>query len=214
MVKGITETITMPSLINLDYADVRTIICNGGVALVGLGEATGNDRASDAIKNALNSPLLEVEWSGATGALIHITGGPDMSLAESNKVGELVSEKMSPDANVIWGARVDPRLSGVLRVMLILTGVKSPQLLPRSKDGSGISVATKRLAEFGIIGTKTKTVGSIQARERAYGKIPETTRGTWEDRLKPLERTLASRKKREQTHKRTPEELGLRKLLD
>ena len=214
MVKGITETITMPSLINLDYADVRSIICNGGVALVGLGEATGTDRANDAIKNALNSPLLEVEWSGATGALIHITGGPDMSLAESNKVGELVSEKMSPDANVIWGARVDPRLSGVLRVMLILTGVKSPQLLPRSKDGAGISVATKRLAEFGIIGTKTKAVGSVQARERAYGEIPETSRGTWEDRLKPLERTLASRKKREQTHKRTPEELGLRKLLD
>ncbi|MHA1424289.1 MAG: hypothetical protein ACTSSD_19615 [Candidatus Thorarchaeota archaeon] len=124
-----------------------------------------------------------------------------MSLAESNKVGELVSEKMSPDANVIWGARVDPRLSGVLRVMLILTGVKSPQLLPRSKDDSGISVATKRLA---------------QARERAYGKIPETTRGgsTWEERLKPLERTLASRKKKEHTPKRSTEELGLKKLLD
>jgi cell division protein FtsZ len=214
MVKGITETITMPSLINLDYADVRSIICNGGVALVGLGEATGNDRANDAIKNALNSPLLEVEWGGATGALIHITGGPDMSLAESNKVGELVSEKMSPDANVIWGARVDPRLSGVLRVMLILTGVKSPQLLPRSKEESGISVATKRLAEFGIIGTKTGTVGSTVARERAYGKIPETSRGsTWEDRLKPLERTLASRKKKEPV-KRDLEELGLKKLLD
>ncbi|MCK5303244.1 MAG: hypothetical protein KAJ96_08895, partial [Candidatus Thorarchaeota archaeon] len=214
MVKGITETITMPSLINLDYADVRSIICNGGVALVGLGEATGTDRANDAIKNALNSPLLEVEWNGATGALIHITGGPDMSLAESNKVGELVSDKMSPNANVIWGARVDPRLSGVLRVMLILTGVKSPQLLPRSKEASGISVATKRLAEFGIIGTKTAPIGSTQARERAYGKIPETSRGTWEDRLKPLERTLASRKKKEQPPKRNLEELGLKKLLD
>ena len=187
---------------------------DGGVALVGLGEATGTDRANDAIRNALNSPLLEVEWSGATGALIHITGGPDMSLAESNKVGELVSDKMSPDANVIWGARVDPRLSGVLRVMLILTGVKSPQLLPRSKEESGISVATKRLAEFGIIGTKTATVGSAQARERAYGKIPETTRGTWEDRLKPLERTLASRKKKAPTPKRDLEELGLKKLLE
>ena len=153
MVKGITETITMPSLINLDYADVRTIICNGGVALVGLGEATGSDRANDAIRNALNSPLLEVEWSGATGALIHITGGPDMSLAEANKVGELVSEKMSTDANVIWGARVDPRLSGVLRVMLILTGVKSPQLLPRSKEETTASklVGRARLSELGIL---------------------------------------------------------------
>ena len=139
-----------------------------------------------------------------------------MSLAESNKVGELVSEKMSPNANVIWGARVDPRLSGVLRVMLILTGVKSPQLLPRSKDESGISVATKRLAEFGIIGAKTATVGSTQAREKAYGKIPESARGgsTWEERLKPLERTLASRKQKEQNPKRTLEELGLKKLLE
>jgi cell division protein FtsZ len=196
MVKGITETITMPSLINLDYADVRTIICNGGVALVGLGEATGSDRANDAIRNALNSPLLEVEWSGATGALIHITGGPDMSLAEANKVGELVSEKMSTDANVIWGARVDPRLSGVLRVMLILTGVKSPQLLPRSKEES----------------TASKLVGS-SAKARSFGKVPPVTgRPSWEDRLKPLERKLMQRKPPEDKQKDL-KELGLRRIL-
>ncbi|MHA2046774.1 MAG: cell division protein FtsZ [Candidatus Thorarchaeota archaeon] len=214
MVKGITETITMPSLINLDYADVRSIICNGGVALVGLGEATGADRANDAIKNALNSPLLEVEWSGATGALIHITGGPDMSLAESNRVGELVSEKMSRDANVIWGARVDPRLSGVLRVMLILTGVKSPQLLPRSKDERGFSSTTKRLAEFGIIGSQASTIGSKEARARAFGKIPETSERSWEERLKPLERTLARKHPKKEEHKkREIDELGLRRIL-
>jgi len=213
MVKGITETITMPSLINLDYADVRSIICNGGVALVGLGEATGPERVHEAIKNALNSPLLEVEWNGATGALIHITGGPDMSLAEANKVGEILSEKMSSNANVIWGARVDPRLGGILRVMLILTGVKSPQLLPRSKEESGISVATKRLAEYGIIGSKTDTLGSAQARATAFGKLPESPRGSWEDRLKPLERTLSSRKQNELAKKKELAELGLRKLL-
>ena len=214
MVKGITETITMPSLINLDYADVRSIICNGGVALVGLGEATGADRANEAIKNALNSPLLEVEWSGATGALIHITGGPDMSLAESNKVGELVSEKMSSDANVIWGARVDPRLSGILRVMLILTGVKSPQLLARSKEESKLSSTTKRLAEFGVISSQTTFLGSREARERAFGIIPESPGRSWEDRLKPLERTLARKSPEEkEAKKRELEELGLRKLL-
>ncbi|MFW9788164.1 MAG: cell division protein FtsZ [Candidatus Thorarchaeota archaeon] len=212
MVKGITETITMPSLINLDYADVRSIICNGGVALVGLGEATGSDRANEAIRNALNSPLLEVEWSGATGALIHITGGPDMSLAESNKVGELVSEKMSSDANVIWGARVDPRLSGVLRVMLILTGVKSPQLLARSKEEGTLSSTTRRLAEYGIISSQT-SIGSREARERAFGKIPESTGRSWEDRLKPLERTLSRKPKEKEVKKRDLEELGLRKLL-
>jgi cell division protein FtsZ len=214
MVKGITETITMPSLINLDYADVRSIICNGGVALVGLGEASGADRANDAIKNALNSPLLEVEWSGATGALIHITGGPDMSLAESNKVGELVSEKMSTDANVIWGARVDPRLSGILRVMLILTGVKSPQLLARSKEEGPLSSTTKRLAEYGVISSQTTSLGSKEARARAFGKIPESTGRSWEDRLKPLERTLTRKPQKEkEAKKREIEELGLRRLL-
>jgi cell division protein FtsZ len=217
MVKGITETITMPSLINLDYADVRTIICNGGVALVGLGEATGSDRANSAIRNALNSPLLEVEWSGATGALIHITGGPDMSLAESNKVGELVSEKMSADANVIWGARVDPRLSGVLRVMLILTGVKSPQLLPRSKDESTASklVGRARLSELGILASHVSATASKSAsgKARSFGKVPSITdRPSWEDRLKPLERKLMQRKPREEKQKE-PKELGLRRIL-
>lgn len=214
MVKGITETITMPSLINLDYADVRSIICNGGVALVGLGEATGADRANEAIKNALNSPLLEVEWTGATGALIHITGGPDMSLAEANKVGELVSEKMSSDANVIWGARVDPRLGGVLRVMLILTGVKSPQLLARSKEETPLSSTTKRLAEYGIISSQTTSLGSREARARAFGKIPESTERSWEERLKPLERTLTRKPAKEkEVKKKEIEELGLRRLL-
>jgi cell division protein FtsZ len=214
MVKGITETITMPSLINLDYADVRSIICNGGVALVGLGEATGADRANEAIKNALNSPLLEVEWNGATGALIHITGGPDMSLAESNKVGEIVSEKMSKEANVIWGARVDPRLSGVLRVMLILTGVKSPQLLSRTKEERKFSATTKRLAEYGIISSQSSMLGSKEARAREFGKNPENTERSWEERLKPLERTLARKQpKKEDLKKREIDELGLRRLL-
>ncbi|MFW9884257.1 MAG: cell division protein FtsZ [Candidatus Thorarchaeota archaeon] len=217
MVKGITETITMPSLINLDYADVRTIICNGGVALVGLGEATGSDRANEAIRNSLNSPLLEVEWTGATGALIHITGGPDMSLAEANKVGELVSEKMSTDANVIWGARVDPRLSGVLRVMLILTGVKSPQLLPRSKEESSASklLGRARLSELGILASHVSATATKSASEKArnFGKVPPITgRPSWEDRLKPLERKLMQRKPPEEKQKDL-KDLGLRRIL-
>ncbi|MFX0054089.1 MAG: cell division protein FtsZ [Promethearchaeota archaeon] len=217
MVKGITETITMPSLINLDYADVRSIICNGGVALVGLGEATGSDRANDAIRNSLNSPLLEVEWTGATGALIHITGGPDMSLAEANKVGELVSEKMSTDANVIWGARVDPRLSGVLRVMLILTGVKSPQLLPRSKEESSASklLGRARLSELGILASHVSATATKSASEKArnFGKVPPITgRPSWEDRLKPLERKLMQRKPPEERQKDL-KDLGLRRIL-
>jgi cell division protein FtsZ len=217
MVKGITETITMPSLINLDYADVRTIICNGGVALVGLGEATGSERANEAIKNALNSPLLEVEWRGSTGALIHITGGPDMSLAEANRVGEIVSEKMSPDANVIWGARVDPRLSGVLRVMLILTGVKSPQLLPRSKDELTMKSRRRaRLSELGILAAHVSTSesSSVSPRAKSLGKIPQQSyEGSWEDRLKPLEKKLMERRPLPAEKERSVKELGLRRIL-
>ncbi|MFW9943766.1 MAG: cell division protein FtsZ [Candidatus Sifarchaeia archaeon] len=217
MVKGITETITMPSLINLDYADVRTIICNGGVALVGLGEATGTERANESIKNALNSPLLEVEWRGSTGALIHITGGPDMSLAEANRVGELVSEKMSPDANVIWGARVDPRLSGVLRVMLILTGVKSPQLLPRSKDEITINARrSARLSELGILAAHVSDSpsSSVSPRAKSLGKLPQQSyEGSWEDRLKPLEKKLMERKPLPAEKERSVKELGLRRIL-
>jgi cell division protein FtsZ len=219
MVKGITETITLPSLINLDYADVRSIICNGGVALVGLGEASGEKRSEGAIENALNSPLLEVEWTGATGALIHITGGPDMSLAEANRVGELISEKMSSDAVVIWGARVDPKLSGLLRVMLILTGVKSPQLLPRSKDESMSKTGSSRtrLSDLGIMaGTGAGSLDPRKIREevRSLGKIPVRNRGSWEDRLKPIEKRLSSR--RESVEKDDPQkrfdELGLRRI--
>jgi cell division protein FtsZ len=217
MVKGITETITMPSLINLDYADVRTIICNGGVALVGLGEATGSERANEAIKNALNSPLLEVEWRGSTGALIHITGGPDMSLAEANRVGEIVSEKMSPDANVIWGARVDPRLSGVLRVMLILTGVKSPQLLPRSRDEITMKSSRRaRLSELGILAAHVSTSesSSLSPRAKSLGKLPQQSyEGSWEDRLKPLEKKLMERKPLPAEKERSVKELGLRRIL-
>ena len=220
MVKGITETITMPSLINLDYADVRSIICNGGVALVGLGEATGENRAAQSIKNALNSPLLEVEWSGATGALIHITGGPDMSLSEANNVGELVSEKMSPDANVIWGARVEPRLTGVLRVMLILTGVKSPQLLARSSEetSTAFDKSKSRLTDFGLFGSHAGGTYPNQSKSEtiAFGKLPSISRrSSWEERLKPLEKRFSEKRpeRDEEVKKKTLEELGLKRLF-
>jgi len=218
MVKGITETITMPSLINLDYADVRSIICNGGVALVGLGESSGENRAEAAIKNAFGSPLLEVDWAGATGALIHITGGPDMSLAEANRVGDIISSKMSSDAQVIWGARVDPRLSGNLRVMLILTGVKSPQLLPRSReDVAASSAGHRRLSDLGVMASSAGSldVKKIRADARAIGKFPVTPRTSWEDRLKPLEKQSVLRKPDmpKEDLKKSLDDLGLKRIL-
>jgi cell division protein FtsZ len=129
MIKGIVETIAIPSLVNLDYADVRTIMTNGGVAAIGVGASDTNNRVDEAVKGALSNPLLDISYKGATGALIHIAGGPDMTLDEINKVGELVTESLDPDANVIWGARVDDALKGKLTVMTIITGVKSPWIL-------------------------------------------------------------------------------------
>jgi cell division protein FtsZ len=217
MVKGITETITMPSLINLDYADVRSIICNGGVALVGLGEASDENRAEEAIKNALNSPLLEVEWTGATGALIHITGGPDMSLSEANNVGQIVSSKMSDSSNVIWGARVDPRLSGILRVMLILTGVKSPQLLPRSKESKterkDTSATRKRLADFGLFSNPSPA--NTKAQSKSLGKFPPVRNRSWEERLKPHSDRFEKQKERRKEEEKKPklEDLGLKRIF-
>ena len=127
-VKGITELITKPALINLDFADVKTILEKGGVAMIGLGEAEGEDKASESVKNALNSPLLEVDISGAKSALVNVTGGPDMTIEEAEKVVEEIYTQVDPDARIIWGAMIEPSLENKMRTLVIVTGVKSPQI--------------------------------------------------------------------------------------
>jgi cell division protein FtsZ len=129
MIKGIVETISTPSLINLDFADFKTIVKQGGIAVVGIGESDAPNRAEEAVKKALRSPLLDIDYAGATGALIHVTGDNQMTIEEANRVGEIVTEMMHNDALVIWGARVNPQNSGKLRVTLVMTGVNSPNLL-------------------------------------------------------------------------------------
>ncbi|MBI5064635.1 cell division protein FtsZ [Candidatus Woesearchaeota archaeon] len=129
MIKGIVETIALPSLVNLDYADVRAIMKGGGVASIGVGYSDTKNRATEAVKAALENPLLEIDYEGATGALIHVWGGPDMTLDEINRVGETITEKLDKDANVIWGARVSDEMKGKLMVMSIITGVSSPWLV-------------------------------------------------------------------------------------
>jgi cell division protein FtsZ len=129
MIKGIVETISAPSLINLDFADFKTIVRRGGVAIVGVGESDAPNRAEEAVRNALRSPLLNVDYVGATGALIHVTGDAQMTIEEANRVGEIVTEMMDNDALVIWGARVNPEQNGKLKVTLVMTGVNSPHIL-------------------------------------------------------------------------------------
>ncbi len=134
MIKGIVETIAIPSLVNLDFADVKAIMSNGGVAAIGVGTSNTNNRVEEAVKDALSNPLLDINYEGATGALIQITGGPDLTLQEVKRVGDLITQSMDPDANVIWGARIDENMKGQLVVMTIITGVKSPWILGRPTE--------------------------------------------------------------------------------
>jgi cell division protein FtsZ len=149
MIKGIVETITLPSLINLDYADVSAIMKNGDVAVIGVGESDTTARVEEAVKQALTHPLLDVDYKGATGALIHITCGPDFKLEEFSGVGELVTENISPDAQVIIGARVNKDFQNKVRVITIMTGVKSPYVLGRKAHAEAAAVQTE-MSDLGI----------------------------------------------------------------
>ncbi len=143
-VKGITELITKPGLVNLDFADVRVIMQKSGVAMIGLGEAEGENKAIESVQKALRSPLLDVDVSGATGALVNVVGGPDMTIAEAESVVNELYTRIDPKARLIWGAMIDPDLENMVRTMVVVTGVKSPQILGKNTSGN---IAT---AKYGI----------------------------------------------------------------
>jgi len=149
-VKGITETITQPSLINLDYADIRAIMGCGGVAVMLVGESKNQDKSNDVVRTALNHPLLDVDYRGATGSLVHITGGPDLSLKEAEEIASSLTYELSPNANVIWGARIREDYEGKVRVMAIMTGVQSAQVLgPRSAVNPMPLTASNKQSVYG-----------------------------------------------------------------
>ena len=125
VVKGITESITLPSLINLDFSDVRTILQAGGMSTVFYGENSEDD-VDRVVSDTLDNPLLDVDYHGANGALIHISAGPGLRLRTANAVVEGLTAGIRPDANVIFGVRVDRKYEGILRVLAIMTGVRSP----------------------------------------------------------------------------------------
>lgn len=143
-IKGTTEMITTPGLINLDFADVRTVLKNGGVAMIGIGESDTANRSSEAVEEALNSPLLDVDVTGARGALVNIVGSPDMTLEEAQKIVSRVSESLDQDAHVIWGAQVSQEMKNAVRVMVVLSGVHSPYALTPGekplKSGESIDI--------------------------------------------------------------------------
>lgn len=146
-VKGIAELVTKAGLVNLDFADIKTVMGNGGVALIGVGESDSDNRAAECVEKALNNPLLDVDVSGANGALVNVAGGQDMTLDEARKVVEEVNSRLEDDARIIWGAQISDDLEGSIRAMVIITGVKSSQII-----GSGITGEKKKEfeSELGI----------------------------------------------------------------
>lgn len=127
-VKGITELITRPGLVSLDFADIRSIMKGSGMAMIGMGESESGDRALESVHEALNSPLLDLDISNAQGALINISGSSDLTLQEAEKIVQIVADELDPDANIIWGAQIQEDLENVIRTTIVVAGVKSPHI--------------------------------------------------------------------------------------
>mgnify|MGYP001607515152 FL=1 len=150
-VKGIAELITSAGLVNLDFADVKAVMSNGGVSLIGIGESDSTEnRAIEAVERAIHNPLLDVNIESAKGALVNIIGGPDMSLDEYRQVMEKVSSRVAPDAKIISGAKISPDMEKNIKVLLIVTGVKSPQIIGSSSDYKTKGDNTSLGTELGI----------------------------------------------------------------
>lgn len=137
-VKGITELITKPNLVNLDFADIETIMAGGGVAMIGLGEAQTSEKAEESVLEALESPLLDVNISNASNVLVNVSGGPNMQIDEAQGVVELLNERVDEEARIIWGAGVDEELQGTIRTMIVITGVESPQIYGDDVEGEDV----------------------------------------------------------------------------
>ncbi len=152
MVKGIVEAL-QPSFINLDFADVKTVLGQkGGASIVGIGVSDASEnRAKEAAKRALELPLLDVEYQGASGALVHVEGGPDLTLSEVNEVASYIQQHMGQDALTIIGARQNENMKGKVRVTVIISGVKSPYILSKWKEEwENPQLLAKRSVDLGI----------------------------------------------------------------
>ncbi|QQG39384.1 MAG: cell division protein FtsZ [Candidatus Aenigmatarchaeota archaeon] len=143
-VKGIAELVTKAGLVNLDFADVRAVMGNGGLAMIGLGSSDTENRAMEAVEKALHNPLLDIDIEGAGGALINVMGGPDMTIREAQQIVEYVSSKLDPEAKIIWGSQIEASMGDEVRAMIVVTGVKKSQLYgPIARD-----ITTQRKREF------------------------------------------------------------------
>ena len=135
-IQGISDLIAVPAMINLDFADVKPIMKEKGLAHMGIGSANGEKRAAEAARQAIESPMLETSINGARGVLMNITGGPDLSLLEVNEAAEIIAESADPEANIIFGADIDEAMGDSLRITVIATGFESERTIPQAPAGS------------------------------------------------------------------------------
>ena len=150
-VKGIAELVTKTGLVNLDFADIKTVMGKGGVAMIGVGESDSENRAIESVEKAIQNPLLDVDITGANGALINISGGPNMTLDEARKIVETITERLDEDARVIWGAQIMEDLENTIRTLLIVTGVDSPQIFGGLKSPKKTEKKNREIeSELGI----------------------------------------------------------------
>ncbi|MED6218134.1 Cell division protein FtsZ [Stylosanthes scabra] len=163
-VRGISDIITIPGLVNVDFADVRAIMANAGSSLMGIGTATGKTRARDAALNAIQSPLLDIGIERATGIVWNITGGSDLTLFEVNAAAEVIYDLVDPTANLIFGAVIDPSLSGQVSITLIATGFK------RQEESEGRPTQASQLAQGDAIGVGRR---SSSFSDGSFVEIPE-----------------------------------------
>ncbi len=168
-IQGISELITIPGLINLDFADVKAIMSQAGSALMAIGRATGENRAVEAAKAAIASPLLDVTVDGARGVLFNITGGPDLTLWEVNEAAQVIHKAADPEANIIFGAVIDPELGSEVRITLLAAGFNAkPMMVPTSLRAAASALGAAAVASAPLVGS-----GAAAAAGRAATPLPD-----------------------------------------
>jgi cell division protein FtsZ len=182
-IQGISELITEPGLINLDFADVKSIMSDSGGALMAIGHGSGETRAQDAARMAISSPLLDISMEGAKGVLLNITGGPDLALSEISEAAEVVAQAADPEASIIFGAVIDPRIDNEIRITVIATGFDVSQRPQRSLS------PFRRARPYGTSGSGDAQApadappqGPASGRDRGFSNVEER------DRDRPPER--------------------------
>ena len=170
-VRGVTDLITLPGLINLDFADVKSIIKDSGNALLGDGIASGDNRAIKAAQSAINSPLIETSIEGAKGILLNVSGGPDLKLFEVNEAAEIIRNSSSPDANIIFGAVIDENMKEKIKVTIIATGFKDKQFDKRQKIEKDNAEEKREEPEINMSETK-----KVAEKEKIFPELNSPTK--------------------------------------